>query len=271
MTKTRRRARPRFRVRSVIPSLFTIMNLFCGFIAIKAALVDSNFVAAGWYIVLGGIFDMLDGMMARLVKASSEFGVELDSLCDVVTFGVAPSAILFKAFFYQYPGTGLLLAALPAITGALRLARFNVQLVGFDKDYFRGLPIPSAAILIVSYVTFHHLELPVGERLADTWMFIVSIGASLLMVSTVKYDTIPKPSLRNIKEHPLKFGIYFIGIVAAIWTKGSAIFPLFVIFVLYGVIRSIFERITRLIRERKAAALLDEEELEREEESTFGI
>lgn len=247
------------------------MNLFCGFIAIKTALVDSNFVAAGWFIVLGAVFDMLDGMMARLVKASSEFGVELDSLCDVVTFGVAPSAILYKAFFFQYPGTGLLLAALPAITGAVRLARFNVQLVGFDKDYFRGLPIPSAAILIISYITFHHLQLPDAERLADPWMFVVTFGASLLMVSTVKYDTILKPSLRQMKAHPIKFSIYFIGIVAVIWTKGSAIFPLFVLFVLHGVIRSIYTRAARLIRERKAAALLDEEELEREEESTFGI
>jgi CDP-diacylglycerol--serine O-phosphatidyltransferase len=247
------------------------MNLFCGFIAIKAAFVDSNFVVAGWYIVLGGVFDMLDGMMARLVKASSEFGVELDSLCDVVTFGIGPSAILYKLYFYQYPGTGLLLAALPAITGAIRLARFNVQLVGFDKDYFRGLPIPSAAILIISYITFHHLTLPVAERLSDPWIFVVTIGASLMMVSTVKYDTIPKPSLRQIKAHPLKFGIYFIGIAAAIWTKGSAIFPLFVLFVLYGLFRSIYERSTRFIRERKAAALLDEEELEQEEKSTFGI
>lgn len=264
-------ARSQLRVRSVIPSLFTVMNLFCGFIAIKAALVDSNFVAAGWFVVLGGVFDMLDGMMARLVHASSEFGVELDSLCDLVTFGVAPSAILYKAFFFQYPGTGLLLAALPAITGAIRLARFNVQLVGFDKDYFRGLPIPSAAILIISYITFHYLTLPVAERLGDTWMFVVTIGASLLMVSTVKYDTIPKPSLRWIKAHPLKFGIYFIGIVLAAATKGSAIFPLFVLFVLHGLVRSGYERTARLLREKKTAALLDEEELEREEKSTFGI
>src|SRR5579883_3115150 len=78
---------------------------------------------------------------------------------DIVTFGVAPSAIVYKAFFYQLSGIGLILAALPAMLGAIRLARFNVQLVGFDKDYFRGLPIPSSAILIVSYVTLHHLAL----------------------------------------------------------------------------------------------------------------
>ncbi len=252
------------------------MNLFSGFAAIVTALAgkhgdERDFVLAGWYILMGGIFDMLDGMMARLTHTSSEFGVELDSLADIVTFGVAPSAILYKAFFFQYPGTGLLLAALPAICGAIRLARFNTQLVGFDKDYFRGLPIPSSAILIISYVMFHHIQLPVVERLADPWMWVVSIGASLLMVSTIKYDVVPKPSKRQIVAHPYKFGIYFVGIVLTIATRGSAIFPLFVLFVLYGVLRSLYERTVRFVRERRATALLDEDALDREEESTFGI
>jgi len=247
------------------------MNLFSGFVAIKVAMVDNNFVAAGWFVVVGGIFDLLDGVMARLTRSSSEFGVELDSLADVVTFGVAPSAILYKAFFYQFPGTGLLLAALPAIFGAIRLARFNTQLVGLDKDYFRGLPIPSSAILIVSYVTFHHLELPLGDRLGNPWMYIVTIGCALMMVSTVKYDTVPKPSLRAIQEHTFKFGIYLAGVIIVIVTRGSAIFPLFVLFVGYGIVRSLYWRANRLIRERRASALLDEEALDHEEESTFGL
>jgi CDP-diacylglycerol--serine O-phosphatidyltransferase len=253
-----------------------MMNLFSGFAAIVTALTgkhgdDRDFILAGWYIVIGGIFDMLDGVLARLTHTSSEFGVELDSLADVVTFGVAPSAILYKAFFFQFPGTGLLLAALPAICGAIRLARFNVQLVGFDKDYFRGLPIPSAAILIISYIMFYHLALPGMERLSDPWMWIVTIGASLMMVSTVKYDVVPKPSKRNILAHPYQFGIYFVGIVLVIATRGSAIFPLFVLFVFYGIIRSLYERVRRLLRDRRAAALLDEEALDHEEHSTFGI
>ncbi len=247
------------------------MNLFSGFVAIKTAFVDANFISAGWFIVLGGIFDMLDGMMARLTHTSSEFGVELDSIADVVTFGVAPSAILYKAFFFQFPGTGLLLAALPAICGAIRLARFNVQLVGFDKDYFRGLPIPSSAILIISYVMFHHLSLPASDRLSDPWMWIVTVGASLMMVSTVKYDVVPKPSKRQIMAHPIKFGIYFAGLILAVATRGRAIFPLFALFVVYGILRSLYHRILRFLRERRASALLDEEALRNEDESTFGI
>jgi len=261
----------RRRGRSIIPRLFTVMNLFSGFVAIKTAMIDGNFVAAGWYIVLGATFDGLDGVMARLTKSSSEFGVELDSLADVVTFGVAPSAILYKLYFFQYPGLGLLFAALPAICGSIRLARFNVQLVGFDKDYFKGLPIPSAAILVISYVMFHHVNLPENEKLSDPWVWIVTVAAALLMVSTVKYDTIPKPSLKNITARPFKFAIYFGGAILAIVTKGSAIFPLFVLYVSYGLLRSGYERIGRAAREGRAAALLDEESLEREEESTFGI
>src|SRR5947208_578205 len=164
--------------RSVIPSLFTVMNLFSGFIAIKTAFMDSDFEKAGWFIVLGALFDTLDGLMARLTHSASEFGVELDSLADVVTFGVAPSAIIYKLYFFQFETIGILIAALPAICGALRLARFNVQLVGFDKDFFKGLPIPSAALLIVSYVTFHYLKMEpsfLSREQFDIGMFIVTI------------------------------------------------------------------------------------------------
>src|SRR5688572_22557737 len=190
-------------VRAAIPSLFTVMNLFSGFIAVKTAMMDHDFVGAGWFILLGAIFDMLDGVMARLTKSASEFGVELDSLADVVTFGVGPSAIVYSLFFWQYEGVGLLVAALPAICGALRLARFNVQLVGFDKDYFKGLPIPSAALLVISFITFIYLpnagggeaimasagRAPVtGGGFYDTLLWIVVVSAGLLMVSTIKYD-----------------------------------------------------------------------------------
>jgi len=249
------------------------MNLFSGFIAIKTAFIDNDVVLAGWYIVLGAIFDMFDGLMARLTKSASEFGVELDSLADVVTFGVGPSAIVYKLYFYQFEGIGLLLAALPAICGALRLARFNVQLVGFDKDYFRGLPIPSAALLVISFVTFHYKDqvASISPATYDTLLVIIVIGAALLMVSTVKYDAIPKFSGKAIRQHPFKFGAFAAGIILTLTTKGSAIFPLFVAFVLFGLGRSIIDRISRFVKEPKATALLDEEALEQEEKGTFGV
>jgi CDP-diacylglycerol--serine O-phosphatidyltransferase len=260
--------------RSIIPSLFTVMNLFSGFIAIKTAFVDANFVNAGWFIVLGAVFDTFDGFMARLTHSASEFGVELDSLADVVTFGVAPSAIVYKLYFYQFETTGILIAALPMICGALRLARFNVQLVGYEKDFFKGLPIPSAALLIVSFVTFYFMKGEpsfLSENSLHIALFIVVIGSSLMMVSTVKYETLPKPSWHAIKKNPAKFIVVVASIILAFITKGSAIFPFFLLFILFGLIRAIIERTKRFFRDRSASALFDEEELYKEEESTFGI
>ncbi len=249
------------------------MNLFSGFIAIKCAMMDGEFDKAAWFIVLGAIFDTLDGLMARLTHSASEFGVELDSLADVVTFGVAPSAIIFKLFFYKYESLGILIAALPAICGAIRLARFNVQLVGFDKDYFRGLPIPSAALFIVSFVTFHfqrHEPAFISTDTYDVLMFVVTIAASLLMVSTVKYEAMPKFSGAAIKKEPVKFIVITVAIILAIITKGSAIFPLFFAFATMGIIRSLIQRLRRYVTERRAIAFFDEEELEAEERGTLG-
>lgn len=241
------------------------MNLFSGFIAIKCAMMDGDFDKAAWFIVLGAIFDTLDGLMARLTHSSSEFGVELDSLADVVTFGVGPSAIIYKLFFFQYQGLGMLIAALPAICGAIRLARFNVQLVGFDKDYFRGLPIPSAALFIVSFVTFHYQRHSPAFISADTFevlMFVVTIAASLLMVSTVKYEAMPKFSGSAIKKEPIKFIVIGVAIILAAVTKGSAIFPLFFAFATMGAIRSLIQRLRRYSAERRAIALFEEDELD---------
>ncbi len=260
--------------RSVIPSLFTVMNLFSGFIAIKTAFIDGDYEKAGWFIVLGALFDTLDGLMARLTHSASEFGVELDSLADVVTFGVAPSAIVYKLYFYQFETYGILIAALPMICGALRLARFNVQLVGFDKDYFKGLPIPSAALLIVSFVTFHFLRLEpsfISHDQFNVGMFIVVIGASLMMVSTVKYETLPKFSGKAIKAEPAKFIVVMVALILCAVTKGSVIFPLFLLFILFGLIRAIIVRLKKYSSERRTAALFDEDELDKEHKSTFGM
>jgi CDP-diacylglycerol--serine O-phosphatidyltransferase len=226
--------------RAVIPSLFTTMNLFSGFFAIVQA-SRGEYRMAAWLIVLGGIFDALDGAMARLTRSSSEFGVELDSLADVVTFGTAPSFLIWAAFFNQWDAAGVVIAALPAITGSLRLARFNVQLVGFDKDYFVGCPIPTAAIVLISYLVFYHLPatsiVPVGSKPAI--LTLVTIGVSLLMVSTIRYDTLPGFSMRSIKAQPLKSIAIVVGLVIAIVTRGAAIFPILAAYLLFGIVRQI--------------------------------
>ncbi|HES60210.1 MAG TPA: CDP-diacylglycerol--serine O-phosphatidyltransferase, partial [Caldithrix sp.] len=144
--------RPRFRVtRSVIPNLFTAMNLFSGFLSILNA-SEGNYHYAAWLIIVAAVFDALDGAVARLTKSSSELGVELDSLSDIVSFGAAPAFLIYQTYLFSYQPLGVLISASLVLAGGFRLARFNVQLVGFDKNYFSGLPIPISALTISSFI-----------------------------------------------------------------------------------------------------------------------
>lgn len=224
--------------RSVIPSLFTVMNLFSGFVAMVSA-ANGSYTSAAWMIVLGGIFDALDGAMARLTNSASEFGVELDSLADVVTFCAAPSFILYCAFFKTMGVLGIVISGLPAICGALRLARFNVQLVGFNKDYFRGMPTPSAAFILISYLVFYHFreDSLIIQTAKPAVITSLTIGISLLMVSTIKYDTFPSLSPHNIRKHPLKFALIIIAIALCLATKGVMLFPVMMFYLVFGIVR----------------------------------
>jgi len=223
--------------RSIIPNLFTLANLFCGFGSILAS-SQGEFERAAMLILLSGIFDALDGVIARLVRSTSEFGVELDSLCDAVSFGVAPSVMLWNVFFYQWLNWGLLLASLPALMGVLRLARFNVQLTSMeDKAYFRGMPIPAAAFTIVSYVLFTHLSGDVSPEWQPALITAMVVMVSLAMVSTIKYDNMPRPTKRGIRERPVVFVVFLAGLLAALLTKGKAIFPFMVLYMVGGAVR----------------------------------
>lgn len=233
--------------RSIIPNLFTLANLFCGFAAIISAM-NQEIERAALFILLSGIFDMLDGIVARLVRATSEFGVELDSLCDAVSFGVAPSVMLWVVFFHQWHNWGMLLASLPALAGVLRLARFNVQLTSMeDKLYFRGMPIPAGAFTIVSFIVFTHLRgdvPPEWQPLALTLVTVVTAGA---MVSTIKYDNVPRPTPAGIRQRPWVFLVFLAGIIGSIVTGGRGIFPFMMLYLIGGAIR---HGITVLMRKR---------------------
>ncbi len=201
--------------RAVIPNFFTVLNMFCGLNAVIAA-HDLNFSAAAWFIVFGGLFDALDGFMARLTNSASEFGVELDSLSDLVTFGVAPSFMVYQLGLKDIETWGILISSLLMIGGGLRLARFNVQLVGFDKDYFNGLPIPGQAVVVCALVLTqkNHPDLLPFDFMAVLPLLVIFLA--LLMVSHVKYDTIPKFSKRAIKKEPVKFFVFMLLILAIV-------------------------------------------------------
>lgn len=224
---------------SVIPNLFTSLNLFCGFLSVVQS-SKGEFENAAWLIVAAAIFDALDGFMARLTKSSSELGVELDSLSDVVSFGLAPAFLLYSTYLNTLNSLGILISALPVITGAFRLARFNVQLVGFDKKFFTGLPIPLCALTFVTFfLGFYENEKNLFEILIVPLVVILSF----LMVSKVKYDTLPKISISEIKAHPVKFSAIFGLILLIIFYQIKGLFFAFVLVILFGIFRHIFNKI----------------------------
>ncbi len=223
--------------RSIVPNLFTLANLFCGFTSVISSM-EGHIDRAALFILLAGVFDMLDGVIARLVRSTSEFGVELDSLCDAVSFGLAPSVLLWTAFFHQWLNWGLLLASMPALFAVLRLARFNVQLTSMeDKLYFRGMPVPAAAFTIVSYVVYWHPTHYFAPEHQAIALVAVVVLVSLAMVSTVKYDNLPRPTLTELRRRPLLFVVFFAAIVAAFITQGRAIFPVMALYLVWGALR----------------------------------
>ena len=128
----------------ILPSIFTLGNMFCGFYAIIAVLSD-HFQAAAVAILLAGVFDALDGRVARLTNSCSKFGVEFDSLADLVSFGLAPGILIYMWALKPFGRIGWLASFLFVVCGALRLARFNCQIHTSESWSFTGLPIPMAA------------------------------------------------------------------------------------------------------------------------------
>jgi len=180
---------------------------------------------------------MFDGVVARFTGTSSKFGVELDSLADLVSFGVAPSFILYKAFFHTLDGIGIALASLVMIFGALRLARFNANLIGFDKNYFSGVPVPIPAVTIASFFLFYYNK-NFSPVLSEVFIYSFAIALPLLMVSTFKYDTTPKVSRRELKEHPVKSVIVVLSIILIAVTKGEGLFAFCLFYISTGIFRS---------------------------------
>jgi CDP-diacylglycerol--serine O-phosphatidyltransferase len=168
----------------LLPSLLTTGNLFCGFFAMLLT-TQGRYTEASLAIFVAMIMDTLDGRVARLMKATSQFGVEYDSLADVVSFGVAPAFLLYAFALSELGRPAWFAAFLFMICGALRLARFNVFTGATDKRFFVGLPIPAAAAVACGAVIFLH-----GEELTR-WMrgavAVMTYLVALLMVSTFRY------------------------------------------------------------------------------------
>lgn len=169
----------------VLPNLLTTANLFCGFYAIVAA-IQGDFLKGAIAIMVAALFDSLDGKIARVTRTVSRFGLEYDSLCDAVSFGVAPGILIYLWALKPFGRLGWLAALIFVACGTLRLARFNTQVHAVDSDFFNGLPIPAAAFMIAATVLLHHRFGETGTTKHVTILVMIYV-LSFLMVSTIKY------------------------------------------------------------------------------------
>jgi CDP-diacylglycerol--serine O-phosphatidyltransferase len=217
--------------RVAVPSFFTLMNLLCGFLALTQVL-EGAFVMSCWLIVLAGFFDLLDGLLARLTDADSPFGVQLDSLSDVVSFGVAPSFLVYAYALHTFGPLGMIVSALPALCGSVRLARYNVNTESDEKDGFEGLPIPGQAIAIVALILAAENS-EWGAYLAlDSLQVLLPIVVVLsgLMVSSIRFDAIPTPTVQYMRAHPKKTTAYAL---AGLLIVGLQEFGLVIVLAIY--------------------------------------
>lgn len=167
----------------ILPSVLTTGGLFAGFYALIAA-VQGRFELAAWALIVAAIFDILDGRMARLLHAESDFGAQYDSMCDMLSFGIAPAVLMYMWALTPLHKAGWMAAFLLAAGAALRLARFNLQLGTQSKRFFNGLPTPASAMLIATAVLFH--ENALFSPIPWLW-FAISVSLAWLMVSNVPF------------------------------------------------------------------------------------
>jgi len=238
--------------KSVIPNFFTTLNIFCGFLALVSTIED-KIITACWLISLAAIFDVLDGQLARLTKSSSNFGIEFDSLADVISFGVAPSILLYKLYFHKMGILGIIISFLPLVFGGIRLARFNVIFGGKEKTIFVGLPIPYSALSVVSFIIFNYYfwnELYLS-RILIPQLFLIC----LLMVSTVEYYTLPKFSFRHGSKNFIGIAIIVFALLILILFPQETFYPLTIAYIFWGIIR-FFYRLVKGIESDKSIEII---------------
>lgn len=227
--------------RIAVPSFFTLLNLLSGFLAI-VQISEGRPVYAAWLIVLAGFFDLLDGLMARLTDSESAFGIELDSLADVISFGVAPSFMVYQMGLKEFGALGLLVASLPALCGAVRLARYNVFAESEKKDHFEGMPIPAQAAALVSFLlVFDESEwfaAFVGGRLSVLIPLVVVL--STLMITGIRFETIPRPSRSYIKTHRFQAVAFAVSVLLVLFFQATGILITMIGYVSYALGRAIY-------------------------------
>jgi CDP-diacylglycerol--serine O-phosphatidyltransferase len=225
----------------VMPSAFTLGNLFFGFWAIVSAF-NGNFRWAGWFIVFAGILDMLDGRVARLSGTGTRFGAELDSLVDVISFGVAPALLMYFLDFSNAGRFAWILCYIYVVAVALRLARFNVLSAGKpSSSWFTGLPSPAAGTTLAVYYPFSQTEWYRASLayldLQHQGLVVLMLVLAVLMVSNVKYPKFPPIGLRSARGI-LGLVVHLVILLGGLLAPEYFLFPLGLFYMAFGIVRA---------------------------------
>ena len=215
----------------ILPNLFTTGNLFCGFWSIISVFQEHYFYGAV-AILLAAIFDVLDGKVARLAGATSKFGIQYDSLADLVSFGIAPAVLAFSWALRPFGRFGWFAAFLFVVCGALRLARFNVLAAVGDTKYFKGLPIPAAASM-VSLVILLYLRLIETGWIKDIVVLGMIYVLAFLMVSNIRYFSFKELNLARQKPFSI-FIFVVLSMIVIVMEPIIVLFGFVLVYVLSG-------------------------------------
>jgi len=229
----------------ILPNGITLTAMFAGFFAIVSVLKGS-YEHAAWAIVVAGVFDGLDGWVARMTHTTTRFGIEMDSLSDVIAFGVAPATLLYAWALRPFGRVGWAVAFLYTACGAMRLARYNIQMGSDERKSFTGMPIPAAAVVVAAMVIFYgEMDWDAGK---SYFVLFVSAVISLLMVSTLRFHGLKEIDIRERK--PFWILVTMVVILAVVLMHPqTAIFVFAIIYLVVGIAENAY----LYARRRKAA------------------
>ncbi|MCF6289113.1 MAG: CDP-diacylglycerol--serine O-phosphatidyltransferase [Proteobacteria bacterium] len=253
--------KPRSKGIYLLPNLFTTGALFAGYYSIIAS-INGKFEIAAIAVFIAALLDGLDGRVARLTNTQSEFGEQYDSLSDLISFGLAPSLLMYNWSLHSLANIhpimgkiGWLVAFIYAVSGALRLARFNVHIGTVDKNYFEGMPSPAAAALLCSFVWVAVDHEFTGESL-NYVVLAITLFAGLMMVSKIKYYAFKTLPFKETVPFVWILLLVFIFVLLAL-APAKVLFVVFTSYSLSGVLLSVYE--FKQKRAKKLKANIDDE------------
>ena len=241
----------------LLPNLFTTANLFCGVFAVLA-IFNGESTRAAMAIFVAMLFDVVDGKVARMTKTTSHFGMEYDSLSDLISFGVAPGLLVYSWGLSGYGRLGWAAVFLYIVCGALRLSRYNVHQAASEMKGFMGLPIPSAAALISSMILLDDYILHLGKDIRPIVVLGMTYILAFLMVSTLKYRGLKEIHLRNPTSFSVLVATVLILLLLVVAPQ-VMLFGLTLLYVLSGMIEKPIVAVYRLMRKTPQEDRLSED------------